>query len=118
MPRIPEEVRSFVAGQLGLLWDCSEAYSWQGSTRDYHPAQIRQQTGWRFSTTQDKDDLEHWLRTQGAMEAHTADALFDSHSRHRAFEGRVWDSVMRSMPIIFRRSTTPHAISCRKVNDL
>jgi TnpA family transposase len=78
MPRIPEEVRSFVAGQLGLLWDCSEAYSWQGSTRDYHLAQIRQQTGWRFSTTQDKDDLEHWLRTQGAMEAHTADALFDS----------------------------------------
>jgi hypothetical protein len=25
MPRIPGEVRSFVAGQLGLLWDPSEA---------------------------------------------------------------------------------------------
>lgn len=50
MPQIPEEVRSFVAGQLGLLWDYSDAYSWHGSTHDYHLAQIRQHTGWHFPT--------------------------------------------------------------------
>ena len=78
MPQIPEEVRSFVAGQLGLLWDYSDAYSWHGSTHDYHLAQIRQHTGWHFPTAQDKEDLENWLRNHGAREAHTADALFDS----------------------------------------
>ena len=36
MPQIPEEVRAFVAGQLGLLWDSSDAYTWHGSTLDYH----------------------------------------------------------------------------------
>src|SRR4029077_20281575 len=78
MPQIPEEVRAFVAAQLGLLWDSSEAYSWQGSTLDYHLAQIRQHSGWRFPTAQDKEERGNWLRTQGAKEAHTADALFDS----------------------------------------
>jgi len=39
-PPIPEEVRLFVAGQLGLLWDPSKAYSWHGSTHDYHLAQL------------------------------------------------------------------------------
>jgi hypothetical protein len=78
MPQIPEEVRSFVAGQLGLLWDSSEAYSWHGSTYDYHLAQIRQHTGWHSPTAQDKEELENWLRNHGAREAHTADALFDS----------------------------------------
>ena len=65
-PQIPGEVRSFIAGQLGLLWDCSEAYTWYGRTRDYHLSQIREHTGWRFSTAQDKDDLENWFRTSGA----------------------------------------------------
>ena len=44
IPQIPEEVRSFVAGQLGLLWDSSDAHSWHGRTYDYHLAQIRQHT--------------------------------------------------------------------------
>jgi Domain of unknown function (DUF4158) len=78
MPQIPEEVRAFVAAQLGLLWDSSESYSWHGSTLDYHLAQIRQHSGWRSPTAQDKEELENWLRNQGAKEAHTADALFDS----------------------------------------
>lgn len=77
MPSIPDDVRTFVASQIGLLWDCSDGYAWNGSTRDYHLAQIRQHTGWRFSTAQDKEELETWLRTRGALEAHTADALFD-----------------------------------------
>src|SRR6266404_2440014 len=78
MPQIPEEVRAFVAAQLGLLWNSSESYSWHGSTLDYHLAQIRQHSGWRFPTAQDKEELENWLRNQGAKDAHTADALFDS----------------------------------------
>jgi hypothetical protein len=73
-----EEVRLFVASQLGLLWDPSEAYSWHGSTHDYHLAQIREHTGWHFPTAQDKEELENWLRNQGAKESHTADTLFDS----------------------------------------
>ncbi len=76
MPPIPSEVRAFVANQIGLLWDCSDGYAWNGSTRDYHLMQIRQHTGWRFSTTRDKEELETWLRTRGAIEAHTTDALF------------------------------------------
>jgi len=75
MPQIPEEVRAFVAAQLGLLWDSSEAYSWHGSTLDFRLAQIRQHSGWRFPTAQDKEELENWLRNQGAKEA---DTLFDS----------------------------------------
>jgi hypothetical protein len=78
MPQIPEEVRSFVAGQLGLLWDSSEAYSWQGSTYDYHLAQIRRYSGWHFPTAQDKEEPENWLRNHATKQAHTADALFDS----------------------------------------
>jgi hypothetical protein len=26
---VPHDVRSFIAGQLGLLWDFSEAYLWR-----------------------------------------------------------------------------------------
>jgi hypothetical protein len=29
---IPPEVREFIAGQIGLLWDCSESYPWRSST--------------------------------------------------------------------------------------
>jgi uncharacterized protein DUF4158 len=64
MPQIPEEVRAFVAAQLGLLWDSSEAYSWHGSTLDFHLAQIRQHSGWRFPTAQDKEELETGFATR------------------------------------------------------
>jgi len=76
--QIPQEVRAFIAGQLGLLWDSSEAYPWQSSTRDYHLAQVRQFTGWRFPTAQDKVELEQWLRQRAAYEAHSTEALLDS----------------------------------------
>ena len=33
---VPHEVRSFIAGQLGLLWDFSEQYRWESRTRDQH----------------------------------------------------------------------------------
>jgi Domain of unknown function (DUF4158) len=76
--QIPPEVRTFIAGQLGLLWDRSDDYPWYSSTRDYHLAQVRQFTGWRFPTAQDKVELEQWLRQRAAYEAHSADALMDS----------------------------------------
>jgi hypothetical protein len=47
---VPHDVRSFIAGQLGLLWDVSEAYRWDNRTRGQHLFEIRQHTGWRFPT--------------------------------------------------------------------
>jgi TnpA family transposase len=68
-------VREFVAGQIGLLWDCSESYLWHSSTFDYHLAQVRESTGWRFATAADKEALESWLRQYGAYQAHTDELL-------------------------------------------
>ena len=75
---IPGAVRSFIAGQLGLLWDFSSGYPWDSRTRDQHLHLIRQHTGWRFSTAQDKEALEQWLRQSAAVEAPTVDRLFDA----------------------------------------
>jgi integrase len=54
VPDIPPEVRDFIAGQIGLLWDCSESYPWHSSTFDLHLAQVRESTGWRFASGADK----------------------------------------------------------------
>lgn len=78
LDRVPAEVRSFVAGQLGLLWDHSEHYSWDSRTREQHLFLIRQHAGWRPSTAQDKEALEEWLRCEVAYESHTAEHLFDA----------------------------------------
>jgi TnpA family transposase len=76
LEQIPAEVRSFLAGQLGLLWDFSEHYGWDSRTRGQHLSLIRQHTGWRFPTKQDKEELEHWLRTEAAFAASTTEQLF------------------------------------------
>jgi hypothetical protein len=34
LDEIPPEVCEFVAGQIGLLWDCSASYPWHSSTFD------------------------------------------------------------------------------------
>lgn len=57
------------------MWDCSESYSWHGSTFDYHVAQVRETTGWRFATAADKEALESWLRQHGAYQAYTDELL-------------------------------------------
>jgi hypothetical protein len=75
---IPREVRSFIVGQLGLLWDFSEHYVWESRTREQPLALIRQHTGWRSPSTHDKEELEHWLRTEAAFEACTTDQLFSA----------------------------------------
>ena len=49
----------------------------QQSHRKQHIFLIRQHTGCRFPTAQDKEELELWLRQEAAFQAHTADRLFD-----------------------------------------
>ena len=74
---VPPEVRSYIAGQLGLLWDFSEQYRWDSRTRELHLFAIRRHTGRRFPTVQDKDDLERWLREEAAWEVQEGERLFD-----------------------------------------
>jgi hypothetical protein len=75
LDEIPPELREFVAGQIRLLWDWSASYPWHSSTFDYHLAQVREATGWRFATAADKEALESWLRQHGAYQAHTDELL-------------------------------------------
>ena len=66
LQHVPLALRTCIAHQLDLLWDHTADYPWQSSTRDRHLALIRQSTGWRFPTAQDKQALETWLQTQAA----------------------------------------------------
>jgi TnpA family transposase len=73
--QVPQDVKTFIAHQLHLLWDCTEHYPWRSGTHDAHLALIRQHTAFRYPTGQDKRELEQWLRTQGAQDAPTEDEL-------------------------------------------
>ena len=54
-------------------------------THDGHLALIRQHTGFRFPTGQDKQALERWLRTYGAPDAPTEEELREcAYARLRA----------------------------------
>jgi Domain of unknown function (DUF4158) len=75
LSQVPQEVRTFIAHQLQLLWDHTAHYPRHHSTRDVHFALIRQHIGWRFPTGQDKQELEIWLRRHGAPEAPTEEEL-------------------------------------------
>ena len=77
------EVRSFIPGQLGLLWDFCERYPGDSRTRDQHLFLIRQHTGWRFPTAQDKEELERRSR-----DVRSADKC-KPRSRLRAQKGRL-----------------------------
>ena len=74
----PTQVKSFIANQLNLDGDLSERYPWDTRTRDNHLAVIRQHTGFRFPTAEDKENLEIWLRQKGAFDSYTFSDLFDS----------------------------------------
>jgi hypothetical protein len=51
--QVPPEVRTFIAQQLQLLWDCTAEYPWHSRTRDRHLALIRSRAGFRFPTSAD-----------------------------------------------------------------
>ena len=85
LQQVPEVVRTFIAHQLQLLWDHTPDYPWQSRTHDRHLALIRQHTGFRFPTGQDKQELETWLRTHGAPDAPTEEDLREcAYARLRA----------------------------------
>jgi hypothetical protein len=52
-----------------------------GSTRDYHLAQVRAFTGWRFATAGDKQELEERLRRKEAEFAITSEKLLNAACR-------------------------------------
>jgi Domain of unknown function (DUF4158) len=68
LQQVPEAIRTFIAHQLQLLWDHTADYPRHPSTRDIHMTLIRQHTGFRFPTGQDKHALETWLHLYGAVE--------------------------------------------------
>jgi hypothetical protein len=72
---VPTDVKTFIAHQLGLLWEPSIPYPADERTRRYHLALIRQHTGWRAPTAQDKTTFEQWLRSEGARDAPTEEEL-------------------------------------------
>jgi hypothetical protein len=74
---VPTDVTTFIAHQLGLLWEPRLPYPADEHTRRYHLALIRQDTGWRAPTAQDKTTLEQWLRCEGARDASTEEELLD-----------------------------------------
>lgn len=82
LQHVPLAIRTFIAHQLDLLWDHTADYPWQSSTRDRHLMLIRQSTGWRFPTAQDKQALETWLQTQAAPIAPTEADLQECAYRH------------------------------------
>ena len=82
LTRIPLAARSFVAGRMGLLWDESEQYAWDGRTRDQHLFVVRQHAGWRRATAQDKEALE-----QTQMASATAGAA--EEQRRKVVFGRI-----------------------------
>jgi TnpA family transposase len=85
LSHVPEVVRTFIAHQLQLLWDHTPTYPRHPSTRDVHVALIRQHTGCRFPTGEDKQGLEIWLQTSGAPNAPTEEALREcAYTRLRA----------------------------------
>ena len=77
LQQVPGSIRSFMGKQLGLLTDFINEYPWETSTRERHLAQIREFTGWRSMTSQDKEELEQWLRQDGALSAPSGEKLLD-----------------------------------------
>ncbi|HEX2242791.1 MAG TPA: DUF4158 domain-containing protein, partial [Gammaproteobacteria bacterium] len=83
--QVPESVRTFIANQLGLLWDHTPLYRWQSGTKDHHLSLIREYTGWRFPTARDKEELEQWLRSESAKVAPMEEELLErAYERLRA----------------------------------
>jgi hypothetical protein len=109
--QVPPEVRTFIAQQLQLLWDCTAEYPWHSRTRDRHLALIRSRAGFRFPTSADKQALEAWLQTQGARESPTEEDLCEcAYARLRA-----WGIELPTEPELRRMVRAGH---CQVNGDL
>lgn len=104
LQQVPEAIRTFIAHQLQLLWDHTADYPRHHSTRDAHLTLIRQHTGFRFPTGQDKQALETWLHIYGAVEAPTEEDLCEcAYARLRALglelpaESELWRIVRAAL---------------------
>ena len=74
---VPHQVLSFVAKQLDVYKRSASKYSWDGRTKKYHFAIIRKETGYRFPTAKDKEELESWLREDATTKCQTYEELFE-----------------------------------------
>ena len=84
---VPTDVQTFMAHQLGLLWEPSGHYPADARTWRYHLALIRQQTGWRAPTADDKVTLERWLRCEAAPGAPSEAELVErAYARLRTWQ--------------------------------
>jgi TnpA family transposase len=84
---VPPDVKTFLARQLHLLWDPSAQYPTDERTQRYHLAWIRQYTGWRAPTADDKAALAAWLRAHNAPAAPTEEDLLEgAYQRLRALQ--------------------------------
>ena len=91
LDRIPPEVHTFVAAQLGLLWDHSRHDVWNSRTRDQHLFLIRRHTGWRPPSAQDKGGVGAVVASARRLdEGQTTQYLFEAGCRHlRQLRGRA-----------------------------
>jgi Tn3 transposase DDE domain-containing protein/uncharacterized protein DUF4158 len=84
---VPPDVRTFLARQLHLLWDPSAQYPTDDRTQRSHLAWMRQHTGWRASTADDKAAFASWLRDNSAPAAPTEEDLLEgAYQRLRALQ--------------------------------
>ncbi|MCI0412100.1 DUF4158 domain-containing protein [bacterium] len=75
---VPEGIRTYVSFQLGLLFDHSQDYPYEGGTKDFHISAIRKYSGFRFTTDADRDRLQEWLESEAAFEAPTEEGLLEA----------------------------------------
>jgi Domain of unknown function (DUF4158) len=84
---VPTNVKTFISGQLQLLWEPSAHYPADARTRRYHLTLIRQHTGWRAPTADDKVALADWLRHKGTPDAPVeTDLLVCAYARLRTLQ--------------------------------
>ena len=78
---VPEQVKTFIARALNSLWDVTDLYDWLSSAKDRHYSQIREFSGWRSATGEDKEKLSQWLEENAAGEIGSEEALFETAVR-------------------------------------
>lgn len=81
LDKIPESVKTFIARELNSLWEVTDQYNWVSSIKDRHFSLIREFSGWRSATTNDKENLARWLEEDVAGEIGSEEELFETAIR-------------------------------------